>query len=392
MAVVGVVLSESPRLEAELVMDTDRVLEGEAVIGSCVVRADITLARLDVVVPVTGPFVAAELVAAWSVFRPRRETTWPLQGIAERWGLVRFGPIWVRAHGPLGLIRWQGALNAPVTVRVLPATATLRRLLPHPDPRTSAGAHLGRRPGDGIELAGLRPYQAGDRLRSINWPVSSRRGDLWVTERRPERAADLVVMVDTFGDDPSGGSLALTRSARAAWLVAMAHLEAHDRVGLVAFGAYPTWVTPGSGDHARYEFLDRLLAAATGWTEAARSVQLVPRRALPPGASVVAVSPLHDRRMVQALAALRRRGTCVSVIRVDAGEIPIPPGGPTTEAWDAGRRIWTMELERRASFLDEAGVAVVAWEPRSDAAVVLEALSRVVRSHVWSRAWRERPA
>ena len=66
----------------------------------------------------------------------------------------RVGPVWVRVHGPLGLVRWQGAARrAGRTVRVLPAAPTLRALLPHPDPRATSGAHLARRPGDGIEFA-----------------------------------------------------------------------------------------------------------------------------------------------------------------------------------------------------------------------------------------------
>ena len=177
-------------------------------------------------------------------------------------------------------------------------------------------------PGDGIEFAEARPYQPGDRLRSVNWSLSTRRDELWVNERRPERSAELVLMVDTFADDPPTARLALGRSARAAWLLAQAHLAAHDRVGLVTFGGYPAWVTPGSGDRGRYAFLDKLLAATAAWTEAQRSIGVLPRPAVPPGASIVAVTPLHDLRMVSALVDLRQRGSATAAV---AGRRRRPP-------------------------------------------------------------------
>ena len=316
---------------------------------------------------------------AWLSSSGGSERRLAIEANASRWGIARLGPVWVRVHGPLGLVRWQGQLGAPATIRVLPTAPALRTLLPHPDPRATSGAHLARRAGEGIEFAGARPYQPGDRLRSVNWALSSRRAELWVNERRPERSAELVVMVDTFADDPSDGALALGRAARAAWLLAQAHLAAHDRVGLVTFGGYPAWISPGSGDRGRYAFLDKLLATAAGWTEAQRSIAVLPRLAVPPGASIVAVTPLHDLRMVSALVALRQRGSAAAAVRVDVADL-LPEG--TTPAEQAATRLWLLELERRAHVLDDAGVPVVTWPPGEPAATVLERLKLLGRAPV----------
>jgi uncharacterized protein (DUF58 family) len=335
-----------------------------------------------VVAPVAGPLVV-ELPAgrlAWTSWGPGDERRLAVEAAAPRWGIVHLGPPWVRAFGPLGLVRWQGPAGPSCTIRIVPAVATSRALLPHPDPRTAAGAHLARRPGDGIEFAEARPYQPGDRLRSVNWALSTRRGDLWVNERRPERASDLVVMIDTFADDPQGGALALARAARAAWLLAAAHLRAHDRVGLVGFGGYPAWITPGTGERARLQLLDRLLATSAAWTEAQRSARMLPRQALPPGALVVAVSPLHDQRMVGALGDLRRRGMAVAVVRVDVDDLLPERADPV---WSSAVRLWSLELDRRAAMLGDAGIPVVTWPGATDAAQVLESLRRAVRAPVF---------
>ena len=121
-------------------------------------------------------------------------------------------------------------------------------LLPNVEPRAASGVHVARRRGEGFEFAEVRQYREGDRLRSVNWYQTARRGELWVNEHHPEKSGDLVVLVDTFADRPSGGSASLERSVRVAWQVAMAHLAAHDRVGVVGFGGLPSWVTPGGGE------------------------------------------------------------------------------------------------------------------------------------------------
>jgi uncharacterized protein (DUF58 family) len=314
---------------------------------------------------------------AWISWGGGRTRRLPFAGAAPHWGIVGLGPLWLRAHGPLGLVRWQGAVGHRESVRILPTATNLRSLLPHPDPRTSSGAHLARQPGPGIEFADARPYQPGDRLRSMNWALSTRRGELWVNERRPERSADLVLLLDTFADDASDGSLVLGRAARAAWLLAQAHLAAHDRVGLVTFGGYPAWITPRSGERGRYAFLDRILTTSAAWTEARRTVDILPRQVVPAGASLVAVTSLHDHRMVGALADLRRRGQAVAVVRVDVADLLPRSSEP---AWDAAVRLFRLELERRADVLADAGAPVVTWEAGGDVAVVLESLRRLGRA------------
>jgi uncharacterized protein (DUF58 family) len=247
---------------------------------------------------------------------------------------------------------------------VLPSAPSLRALLDPVEPHAVAGAHpVRRRPGVGIELAEVRPYAPGDALRWVNWAVSSRRGALWVTRRQPEHTGDLVIVVDTFAETPGGLAPALVPAVRATWLLADAHLRAHDRVGLVGFGGYPTWLPPGSGERARYEVVDRLLALQAHWTEAQRSFRTLPSRVIPAGALVVAVTPLHDERIVAALVDLRGRGHDVAVLLVDlAGEVPPPPG----PSGALGHRLWRLNRDRRADDLRAAGIVVVPWAASGD--------------------------
>ena len=264
---------------------------------------------------------------------------------------MHLGPPWVRAFGPLGLVRWQGAAGPSCTIRIVPAVGTARALLPHPDPRTAAGAHLARLPGDGIEFAEARPYQPGDRLRSVNWALSTRRGDLWVNERRPERSSDLVVLIDTFADDAPGrrpGAVPDRRAPPGCW----PQRTSAPTTGWASSGsvAIRRGSPPAAGSGRASQLLDRLLATSAAWTEAQRSARMLPRQALPPGALVVAVSPLHDHRMVGAVGDLRRRGMAVAVVRVDVEDLlpqrPIRcgrrPCGCGRWSWTGGRRCSAM--------------------------------------------------
>jgi len=370
LLVAGAVLAEEPEVRAELGFETDRCLEGDVVDATLRLHVAPGRPRVEVLVGLDGR-------ASWaseSSWLRRGEPAEPLALAvrADGWGLVTAGPAAVRVHGPLGLVRWEGVVGLPASLRVLPASGGLRDLLHPVEARAVAGVHpVRRRSAEGIELAEIRPYAAGDELRWVNWAVSSRRGALWVTRRQPEHMGDLVLVVDTFAETPAGLATALVPAVRAAWLLTDAHLHAHDRVGIVGFGGYPTWITPGSGDRTRYEVLDRLLALQAHWTEAQRSFRTLPRQVVPAGALVVGITPLHDERMVAALVDLRSRGHDVAALVVSPGGVARPEGERAELAW----RLWQLVGERRADDLQAAGVVVARWADGDDPQAALALLS-----------------
>ncbi len=263
---------------------------------------------------------------------------------------------------------------ASAIVRVLPDDGTLRTLLPNLEPRSASGAHVARRRGDGFEFAEIRQYRDGDQLRSVNWYQTARRGELWVNDHHPERSGDLVVVVDTFADRRPDGSASLENTVRAAWQIAMAHLGAHDRVGIVAFGGLPSWVLPGGGERARLAVLDRLLDSHAIWNEAQRSVWFLPRQIFPAGAQVVAVTGLHDERMTIAIAELARRGHDTSVVVIDVGE---QARSSTPETVVLARRLWKLQLRERRRDLERLGIPVVSMTGNDPSQIV--ALTRARR-------------
>ena len=384
MLVAGLVLAEPVAVTAAIDLDGERVLEGDTIRGTVSVATSVPVARVEVLVPVSGARVE----------EPAERLTWsgssaalgrlPLRLAADRWGLARVGPVWIRAHGPLGLVRFEGSIGDARVVRVLPGAASARALLRPDSPRAAAGSHVAATRGDGLEFAEVRPYVPGDRLRALNWAVSARRDGWWVNQRHPERSADLVLLIDTFSDDREGRSAALVRAVRAAWLIVTAHLAAHDRVGVVTFGGYPAWLVPGGGDRALLAICDRLLVTQAAWTEAQRSVEFLPGPVIPAGATVVGLTPLHDARMVAALVDLRRRGMDVAAVEIDVTET-VEDAAATRNVPAAAFALWRLERERRRDVLTSAGVAVVSWPAEDSAALVLEHLARLRRRPLVAR-------
>ena len=294
----------------------------------------------------------------------------------HRWGGYLAGGMTLRALGPLALVRYEQEVAPGVRVRVYPHPESVRALPRPATTHASAGNYVTRARGEGLEFADLRPHAPGDRLRQVNWRVSARRGRLHVNEYHPERNADVVLFLDAFTDtrDAAGGTIDMT--VRAAAALAGAYLDTRDRVGVVGFGGVLRWVLPSTGNAQTYRILDSLIDTQVVASYAWRDVAVIPTRTLPPQALVVAISPLADPRMLEALADLRARGVDLAVIDVSPLPFVPPPGG---ELGALAYRLWRMQREQLGSRYRAMGVPVVEWTKGQPVDEVLAKLREVRR-------------
>jgi uncharacterized protein (DUF58 family) len=275
-----------------------------------------------------------------------------------RWGGFLAGGMTLHATGPLGLVRYEQAVAPGVRVRVYPHPESVRALPRPAATHAGAGNYVTRMRGEGLEFADLRPHVPGDRLRQVNWRVSARRGRLHVNEYHPERNADVVLFLDAFTDTrhTAGGTIDMT--VRAAAALAGAYLATRDRVGVVGFGGVLRWVLPSAGNAQTYRILDSLIDTQVVASYAWRDVAVIPARTLPPHALVVAITPLADARMLEALADLRARGIDLAVIDVSPMPFVEPPRG---ELGALAYRLWRLRREQIGSRYRAMGVPVVEW-------------------------------
>ena len=377
LLVAGIVLAERPEVRVAIAPAFDRVVTGDDIDVALTITSSVPVSRVALWLPRRGWASVVKPddgVLTWATTVGRRPTSIPVRLHAPRWGVEALGPARVELAGPFG---WcAGRAPARHGHR---AGAARRRFAREPAAQPRARAASGarsRRRGEGFEFAEVRQYREGDRLRSVNW-YQSAAGELWVNERHPS-ARRSVVLVDTFADRRPGGSASLELSVRVAWRIAMAHLAAHDRVGLVGFGGLPSWVLPGGGERARLTVIDRLLDSYAMWNEAQRSVTFIPRPVFPPGAQVVAVTGLHDERMIAGIAELVRRGHDTSVVVIAPREVD--HGASSAARSDVvvlARRLWRLQLRERRRGLERLGIPVVTMT-EDDPSQVL-ALTRVRR-------------
>jgi len=259
--------------------------------------------------------------------------------------------------------RVSGLWQAELTVRAEPL-----EVFPHPPPARASlvpadllrriGEHTARAPGPGIEFAGIRGYLPGDRLRDLNWAVTSRTGRPHVNQRAALRAADLVIMVDAFSELGPLGDTSLDVSIRGAAGLAQAYLRTGDRVGVVVLGGVLRWLGPAPGFRQFFRIVE--MAFSVRFQSAVTpDLGRVPRSALPPRAVAVLFSPLLDQRAIGAIADLRQRGVSLVVVDVLRHEPPAQPGFPLSSL---AVRLWRLDRDALRASLAGLGVPVLGWD------------------------------
>src|SRR6202012_3232325 len=248
---------------------------------------------------------------------------------AERWGRypVR-ATVEVVAHG--GVLVGTGTVDA-AEVTVFPMTPPQPTALPRTELLDRLGIHFARAIGRGVEYPDIRTYVPGDQLRTVNWPVSARRGRLHVTQRLTDRSADVIVLIDGYPQPAGPATVATERIVRGAAQVVQTALRNGDRAGIVALGGRrPRWLGADIGQRQFYRVLDAVLDDGDEFEGTTGT--LAPRAAIPAGAIVVGFSTLLDTEFALALIDLRRRGHVVVAVDVLQGA-PFraghdPPGDP----------------------------------------------------------------
>lgn len=375
---LGLATTRPPELGLWLTVARGRAIEGDDLHATIELNAAAPVERLEVLLALPAGLETAAGENPVSVRLGREEErTLELTLRCERWGNFELGDVYLRSRDRLGLFLWEGHVRRPHRLRVYPSPERLQRMLAPLETQAVAGNQVARVKGDGLEFADTRPYVPGDRLRSINWRASARRGELIVNERHPERNTDVIVFLDSFAEVRTLEESSLDRGVRAAATFAALALDRRDRVGLVTFGGVLRWLMPGSGLQQRYRLVDAVLETEVEFSYAWKDVNVIPARVLPPKALVVAVTPLLDVRSVGALLDLRARGYDLAVVEVS----PVPFVEPAkSESDELAYRVWLLRREELRSRFERLGVAVASWDDEAPLAAAVEGV-RAFRRH-----------
>lgn len=299
---------------------------------------------------------------------PGRIADLTLVGAARRWGRHPFGPAGATAFACDGLLLLQVAPAPGAGVKVYPATEPFDASEAMPRAAGLVGTHRSRRPGEGGELAGVRRFAPGDRLRRIDWRVSLRTRQLHVAATLSDRDAELVLLLDLLAEAGTSGGIdgaasVLDTTVRATAAIAEHYLHRGDRVSLVELGPGARRLRPASGRRqyltVREWLLDvRAAPSGAGAASDEQYAHVFTAAGLPPNALIVVLTPLVDPRTAPVLARLARSGRYVVAVDTLAGNHAVPR---FPDDGDAAYRLWRLERDNTLGALREHGVPVVAW-------------------------------
>lgn len=318
---------------------------------------------------------------------------------STRWGLRRLGPASFAVSSAFGSHQWQPAPVHAEPVPTVPLPEAFSARTPTPNADGLVGRNRSRHHGDGSELADVREFRFGDRMRRIHWPVSVRTGALHVTTTYSDEDSEILLLVDAMQDlgrstGFDGEASSLDNGVRAAAAIAEHYLRGGDRVGLQVLGATRSpRLSPGLGSNQLRRMLDvlaRVRVADGGVVDQKRlRGQLV--HPVSGGTLVVLLTPAVSVEVLAHAANLSRRGIATVVVdtlprsmtSTDLTDDELAGLVPEEDVTTGARLAWRIRLlerEREIARVRLSGVPVVTWVGPGTLDLVLRDLARVRRS------------
>ncbi len=188
-------------------------------------------------------------------------------------GQFTFGPVWIRLHGPWGLLEAQQTFGAPQGVQVYPESLLSRQELAKDaadELRLLDQLRFSRHRGVGTEFESLEEFRYGDDPRRIDWRTSARARRPIVRRYQIERHRDLIVLLDCgrlMGADARQGTK-LDCAVDAALRLIRVASRGGDRCGLGIFDDRVLgYLRPIGGQAVLPTFLASLYDLKSKWRE-----------------------------------------------------------------------------------------------------------------------------
>lgn len=299
----------------------------------------------------------------------------------KQWGRHFLGPATSSVEDVSGLWRARGP-EAKVPLRVRPLASRMVGGSGVNAPVGLNGEHLSSVRGEGTEIADLREYRPGDRMRRVVWRLSSRSDELHVVDARTERDTDVLVVLDTVHpaqelvEEPESS---LDVAVRAATAIAEHYLGFGDRLGVHDLGWRVGHLPMRSGPRQAQVFIELLSRALRDEGQSRQPLRPVPVQR--PGTLCFVCTPLLEDDVIAEIGRLRAMGCEVVVVDtlppgiIDA-DSPAPEMVRLAVAWQVRRLLRGEVLDGLARH----GVPVVSWRGPTSLTVLLAAMERAGRA------------
>ncbi len=186
--------------------------------------------------------------------------------------------------------------------------------------------------GQGVEFDEVRPYVAGDDVRSIDWNVTARTGVPYIKRFSEERELTVMFLVDISGSE-SYGSVMRSKAELAAEITSLLALTAirnQDKIGLILFSdKIVKYLPPRKGRQPVMRLVREVLAAdeeASGGTDIGAALRFLngvqKRRCV-----VFLVSDFQGENYEKELRVTARHHDVITIPISDPAESRLPDAG-----------------------------------------------------------------
>jgi uncharacterized protein (DUF58 family) len=231
--------------------------------------------------------------------------SWNTSQVCSQRGVFSLGPTQIITGDPLGFFRVTIDLPGTAALMVTPPVAPLPAIEVTPGGRVGEGKRTRPDPLERTVSAGsIRPYQPGDPLRWIHWPLSIRNQGLYVRSFDAAPAADWWIFLDLEAGVQVGEGQDSTEEHAVILAASLADrgLNLGHAVGLAAVERDQTlWLPPAHSADQRLQILRALALARPGNTPLAQLLEAA-RPSLRRGASLIVITPSLNADWLEALA------------------------------------------------------------------------------------------
>ncbi|MCU1461759.1 MAG: hypothetical protein JWO37_1834 [Acidimicrobiales bacterium] len=240
------------------------------------------------------------------------------------------------------------------------------------------GDYRGLVPGPGTEADEARPYEPGDDVRRIDWPLTARSGATYVRNTIADRELETWAVVDGSASMEFGTAICKKRDLAIAAVAALGFMTARggNRIGaMVLDGGRPRIVPPRSGRQSLMALLHTV--ATRSATDDGTSVDLAEgiRRAGHAARRAGLVAVISDflcpSRWADALRTVRARSQVIAVEVIDPRELELPSVGYLTLVDpETGR---TRDVHTKSESLRSRYAAAAAAQRQANATAIKKA-------------------
>jgi uncharacterized protein (DUF58 family) len=117
--------------------------------------------------------------------------------------------------------------------------------------------------GRGMEFSEVREYQAGDDIKTIDWNVSARYGNLFVKKFIEERELTVILLIDISMSQKFGSKKSkIDLIAELAGVIGFSSMQNNDRIGIILFSdKIEKFIPPKKGKKHCLRIIDEVLTA-----------------------------------------------------------------------------------------------------------------------------------